>query len=150
MEPHQTEVICLNCLWELEKGDQCFCRAVMLAVGQVRKFLCGFLENVVYLFFWYWWKLNKRCCYIWHNSWNVRRDVVEILPYLFDLLREKLTERMSKLSSWNVGLKRTDWIYQAKSLNVYKTKEMCIDFRKNQSCSKPVYIKGEAVDRVET
>ena len=27
---------------------------------------------------------------------------------------------------------------------------MCIDFRKNQSCPKPVYIKGEAVERVET
>ena len=35
-------------------------------------------------------------------------------------------------------------------LNVSKTKEMCIDFRKNQSCPKPVYIKGEAVERVET
>ena len=29
-------------------------------------------------------------------------------------------------------------------------KEMCIDFRKNQRCPKPVYIKGEAVDRVDT
>ena len=27
---------------------------------------------------------------------------------------------------------------------------MCIDFRKNQRCPKPVYIKGEAVERVET
>ena len=35
-------------------------------------------------------------------------------------------------------------------LNVSKTKEMCIDFRKNQRCSKPVYIKEEAVERVET
>uniref|UniRef100_UPI003AF4E3BD alkylated DNA repair protein domain-containing protein n=1 Tax=Thiolapillus sp. TaxID=2017437 RepID=UPI003AF4E3BD len=35
-------------------------------------------------------------------------------------------------------------------LNVSKTKEMCIDFRKNQRCPKPVYIKGEAVERVET
>ena len=35
-------------------------------------------------------------------------------------------------------------------LNVSKTKEMCIDFRKNQRCTKPVYIKGEAVERVET
>ena len=33
-------------------------------------------------------------------------------------------------------------------LNVSKTKEMCIDFRKNQRCPKPVYIKGEAVERV--
>ena len=33
-------------------------------------------------------------------------------------------------------------------LNVCKIKEMCIDSRKNQSCSKPVYIKGEAVERV--
>ena len=31
-------------------------------------------------------------------------------------------------------------------LNVSKTKEMYIDFRKNQRCPKPVYIKGEAVD----
>ena len=35
-------------------------------------------------------------------------------------------------------------------LNVSKTKEMCIDFRKNQRCPKPVYMKGEAVERVET
>ena len=35
-------------------------------------------------------------------------------------------------------------------LNVSKTKEVCIDFRKNQRCSKPVYIKGEAVERVDT
>ena len=35
-------------------------------------------------------------------------------------------------------------------LNVSKTKEMCIDFRKNQRCPKPVYIKGEAVERVDT
>ena len=34
-------------------------------------------------------------------------------------------------------------------LKVSKTEEMCIDFRKNQTCSKPVYIK-EAVERVET
>ena len=30
-------------------------------------------------------------------------------------------------------------------LNVSKTKEMCIDFRKNKRCPKQVYIKGEAV-----
>ena len=35
-------------------------------------------------------------------------------------------------------------------LNVSKTKEMCIDFRKSQRCPKPVYLKGEAVERVET
>ena len=35
-------------------------------------------------------------------------------------------------------------------LNVSKTKEMCIDFRKKQRCPKPVYIKTEAVERVET
>ena len=35
-------------------------------------------------------------------------------------------------------------------LNVCKIKEMCIDFRKNQRCPKPGYIKGEAVERVET
>ena len=35
-------------------------------------------------------------------------------------------------------------------LNVSKTKEMCIDFRKNQRCPKPVYIKGEAVEKVDT
>ena len=29
-------------------------------------------------------------------------------------------------------------------------KEMCIDFMKNQRCPKPVYIKGEAVERVDT
>ena len=27
---------------------------------------------------------------------------------------------------------------------------MCIDFRKNQRCPKPVYIKGEAVERADT
>ena len=35
-------------------------------------------------------------------------------------------------------------------LNVSKTKEMSIDFRKNQRCPKPVYVKGEAVERVDT
>ena len=35
-------------------------------------------------------------------------------------------------------------------MNVSKTKEMCTDFRKNQRCPKPVYIKGEAVERVDT
>ena len=35
-------------------------------------------------------------------------------------------------------------------MNVSETKEMCIDFRKNQRCPKPVYIRGEAVERVET
>ena len=35
-------------------------------------------------------------------------------------------------------------------LNVSKMEEMCIDFRKNQRCPKPVYIKGEAVERVDT
>ena len=34
-------------------------------------------------------------------------------------------------------------------LDVSKMKEMCIDFRKNQRCPKPVYIKGEAVERVD-
>ena len=33
-------------------------------------------------------------------------------------------------------------------LNVSKTKKICIDFRKTQRCPKPVYIKGEAVERV--
>ena len=35
-------------------------------------------------------------------------------------------------------------------LNVSKTKKMSIDFRKNQRCPKPVYIKGESVERVYT
>ena len=35
-------------------------------------------------------------------------------------------------------------------LNVPKTKEMCIDFGKNQRCPKPVYVKGEAVEKIET
>ena len=35
-------------------------------------------------------------------------------------------------------------------LNVSKIKEMCIGFRKNRRCPKPVYIKGEAVERVGT
>ena len=33
---------------------------------------------------------------------------------------------------------------------MFPKQEMCIDFRKNQRCSKPVYIKGEAVERVDT
>ena len=39
----------------------------------------------------------------------------------------------------------TNYLY----LNVSKTKVMCTDFRKNQRCPKPVYIK-EAVERVDT
>ena len=35
-------------------------------------------------------------------------------------------------------------------MNVSKTKEVCIDFRKNQRCPKLVYVKGEAVERVGT
>ena len=35
-------------------------------------------------------------------------------------------------------------------LNVSKTKEMCTDFRENQRCPKPVYIRVEAAERVET
>ena len=35
-------------------------------------------------------------------------------------------------------------------LNVSKTKEMCLNLRKNQRRPKPVYIKGEAVERVDT
>ena len=31
-----------------------------------------------------------------------------------------------------------------------KRKERCIDFRKKQRCPKPVYIKGEAVENVDT
>ena len=35
-------------------------------------------------------------------------------------------------------------------LNVSKMKKMCIDFRRNQRCPKPVYIKGKAVEKVDT
>ena len=35
-------------------------------------------------------------------------------------------------------------------LSVSKPKEMCINFRENQRCPKPVYIKGGAVERVDT
>ena len=35
-------------------------------------------------------------------------------------------------------------------MNVSKTKEMWTEFRKNQGCPKPIYIKGEAVERVDT
>ena len=35
-------------------------------------------------------------------------------------------------------------------LNFSKIKEMRIDFRKNRKCSKPVYIRGEAAESVET
>ena len=45
-----------------------------------------------------------------------RGDAVEILPYLFDLLSEKLTERMWKLSSWNVGRKRTEFGFTKQSV----------------------------------
>ena len=40
---------------------------------------------------------------------NVRREsVVKSLPCMFDLFSDKLTERMWKLSSLNVGRNRTD------------------------------------------
>ena len=35
-------------------------------------------------------------------------------------------------------------------LNVSRTKEICIGFRMNQRCPKPVYITAEEVERVET
>ena len=35
-------------------------------------------------------------------------------------------------------------------LKVSKMKEMCIEFTKNQRCPKPVHIKGEAMERVDT
>ena len=35
-------------------------------------------------------------------------------------------------------------------LDVSETKDMCIDFSKNQTCPKAVYIKPEAVERVGT
>ena len=35
-------------------------------------------------------------------------------------------------------------------MNVSKTKEMCTDLKKNKICPKLVYIKGEAVERVDT
>ena len=35
-------------------------------------------------------------------------------------------------------------------LTVSKTKQTFIDIRKNQRCPKPVYIKGEATEKVET
>ena len=38
-----------------------------------------------------------------------RGVAVHILPYLFDLSGEKFAERIWKLSSWNVGRKRTDF-----------------------------------------
>ena len=48
---------------------------------------------------------------------------------------------------------KTLWIGVIKNylyLNVPKTEEIYIDFRKNQRCPKSVYIKGEAVERVDT
>ena len=33
---------------------------------------------------------------------------------------------------------------------MFPKRKMCSDFRKNQRCPKPVYIKGEAVERVDT
>ena len=62
---------------------------------------------------------------------------------------EKLV--MMKMQYTTSRLKTVNWcdknyLY----LNVSKTKEMSIDFRKNQRCPKPVYVKGEAVERVDT
>ena len=34
-------------------------------------------------------------------------------------------------------------------LTVSRAKEMCIDFRKNQAYPRPIYVKEEAVERVE-
>ena len=67
------------------------------------------------------------------------------------------TELVGKVSNDEDALYHTQienlWIDVIKNylyLNVSTTKEMCIDFNKNQSCPNPVYIKREAVERVET
>ena len=51
----------------------------------------------------------------------------------------------SRLKTLWIGLRQLTCIWM-----LPKTKEICIDFRKNQRCPKPVYIKGEAVERVDT
>ena len=45
-----------------------------------------------------------------------------------------------------------NWLEKSVMMRMHyiTSKKMCIDFRKNQRCQKPVYIKGEAVERVET
>ena len=58
---------------------------------------------------------------------------------------------MMKMQYTTSRLKTVNWcdknyLY----LNVSKTKAMCTDFWKNQRCPKPVHIKGEAVERVDT
>ena len=62
---------------------------------------------------------------------------------------EKLV--MMKMQYTTSRLKTVNWCNKNfLYFNVSKTKEMCTDFRKNQRCPKPVYIKGEAAERVDT
>ena len=58
MEPYQTEAICLWCLWELEKGDQCFRRVVICGTGSSFHVFCAVSLRMLCTSFWCWWKLN--------------------------------------------------------------------------------------------
>ena len=67
------------------------------------------------------------------------------------------TELVGKLSNDEDGLYHKETENSVNScdknylyLNVNNTKEMCIDFGKNQRCPKPVNIKGEALERIKT
>ena len=62
-----------------------------------------------------------------------RGGVVEILPNLFDLFSEKLTERMWKLSSWNVGRKRTDFFYLPSK--EFVTENSCLQVWLSATCA---------------
>ena len=66
------------------------------------------------------------------------------------------TELVGKLSNDEDGLYHKETENSVNScdknylyLNVSETKEMCIDFRKNQAYPRPIYVKEEAVERVE-
>ena len=74
---------------------------------------------------------SSKICRLYRTDWKSSNDE--------DALYHKQTENFA---SWC----DTKYLY----LNVSKTKEMFIDFRKNQRWPKPVYIKGEAVERVDT
>ena len=74
---------------------------------------------------------SSKICRLYKTDWKISNDE--------DALYHKQTENF-------VNWCHKNYLY----LNVSKTKEMCTDFRKNQRCPKPVYIKGEAVERADT
>ena len=115
---------------------------------------------------------KSRCLFTSTNTGAPQGTVVLLAPFLFALYTADCrsidescplvkfaddTELVGKISNDEdaiyhkqiencVNVCDKNYLY----LNVSKTKEMCTYFRKNQRCPKPVYIKGEAVERVNT